>query len=394
MSKATKITKPMTEQEFETHLKLHCCLFDLELFDITPALLQDHPISSSKCFKNSIANGVFDNGRIVSADHLKITVTEIDYKIYSIFYNWSKESISNFRWYEKGPLPKEFRSAILELYRRKTVLKGVKGQEIEYMISKNMINACFGMAVTDPVRDNYDYIDDTYQENKGDVPSSLEIYNSKKNRFLFYPWGVWVTAYTRRNLFAAIIEAGEDYVYADTDSVKILNGEKHKAFFDQVNSRIIKRIQKVAEESCHDVGAYMPKNKNGKVCPIGLWDYEGTYTRFKTLGAKRYLVDHNGNFTLTVAGTNKEKSCDYLVSTGDPYGNFKDGLKIPPEATGKSLLTYIDDETSGVIVDCNGVPYEYHELSSIHMEDAEYTIGIEKYQEFIDYMLEVEDFGY
>ena len=46
---------------------------------------------------------------------------------------------------------------------------------------------------------------------------------------------------------------------------------------------------------------------------MGVWDFEGTYTRFKTLGAKRYLVEHDGKLQLTVAGLSKQNGIAYMI---------------------------------------------------------------------------------
>ena len=43
-----------------------------------------------------------------------------------------------------------------------------------------------------------------------------------------------------------------------------------------------------------------PKTVKGEIKPLGVWDFEGYYTRFKTLGAKRYLVEEDDNLYLTV----------------------------------------------------------------------------------------------
>ena len=67
-------------------------------------------------------------------------------------------------------------------------------------------------------------------------------------------------------------------------------------------------------------------------------------------------------YMITLAGSNKKKTMEYLVGTGDPFGNFTDGLSIPPENSGRLILSYIDNETVGTVVDLFGVPYEYHEL--------------------------------
>lgn len=387
MSRARLVDQIANEDELNKLLENYCCLFDIELTMVAPKLHQDHPISSSKCWE--LEDEILDNGRVVFAHRLKMTITEQDYYIYKQFYTWESMSVGNFRVYEKGYLPKEFTDAILGLYKSKTELKGVDGMELEYMIAKNMLNAAYGMCVTDPVRLEYDYFDDEFIAIEGDVDSAIEAYNEDIKRFLFYPWGVWVTAYCRANLFSAIIACGNDYVYADTDSVKILNPEKHLEYFEKFNEEIVEKIARVSEFRHQDPEEYSPVNQKGRVCTIGFWDNEGTYDEFKTLGAKRYLVRTGEKYKLTVAGTNKAKSCDYLVSTGNPFDAFDNKLKIPREHTGKNLLTYFDTECSGWVVDYLGTPYEYHELSFIHMESAEYSLSLS--DSFIKYLKGVVD---
>ena len=79
------------------------------------------------------------------------------------------------------------------------------------------------------------------------------------------------------------------------------------------------------------------------------------------------------------------------MSTGKPFEIFDNKLRIPPEATGKLLLKYIDYPTEGWIVDKDGEPYYYSELSSIHMENAEYNLSLA--DEFVKYLEGVIDFG-
>lgn len=388
MSRSTLVNEIITEElTLMPYLEDYCCLFDIELTMVEPKLHQDHPISSSKCYE--LEGGIEDNGRIVFAKRLKTTITELDYFTYRQFYNWQDMAITNLRIYHKGYLPKDFVNAILGLYKPKTELKGVEGQELEYMISKNMLNAAYGMSVTDPVRLEYDYFDDAFHELPKDTDSAIERYNTDIKRFLFYPWGVWVTAYCRSTLFSAIIACGDDYVYADTDSVKILHPERHENYFAEYNESINKAIADAAEFRLHTHDDYSPKDRKGKEHTIGFWDNEGVYDRFKTLGAKRYLVQLGDSYKLTVAGTNKVKSCDYLVSTGDPFGNFDHDLTIPAENTGKNLLTYIDTRCAGYITDYMGVRYSYDELSFIHMEGTEYHLSLSA--QFIEYLKGVVD---
>ena len=122
-------------------------------------------------------------------------------------------------------------------------MKDVEGEEVNYMISKNMINASYGMAVTDPIRDELMYSDNTFYTIPKNIAEGIDKYNTNIRRFLFYPWGVWVTAYARANLFSGIIEMGDDYIYSDTDSIKSMNTERHEDYFNSYNAQILDKIE-------------------------------------------------------------------------------------------------------------------------------------------------------
>lgn len=368
---------PLTLEEVETWFDTHCCLMHIKIETLVPKLVQDFPISSSKCLK--IEGETVDNGRVVSARYLEIICTELDLDTYKTFYDWNELVVTEMITYEKGFLPKVFVEAILDLYVPKTKLKGIAEKALEYMISKNMLNAAYGMSVTNPLRDIFTY--DAWGEppTKPDIEEAIKTYNDDIKRFLFFPWGVWVTAYARHNLFEAIIALGNDYVYADTDSVKFINYEQHEQFFTDYNDRIIEKIEFVAEKRNIPVEKFMPKNDvKNKTYPIGQWSFEGVYDKFKTLGAKRYFVLVDGKYELTVAGANKAMACKYLTlkRNKDPFDMFSDGLCVPTEYSGRNILTYIDCETEGVVYDYLGEPLEYHEYTSIHMEASEYNMSM------------------
>ena len=292
--------------------------------------------------------------------------------------------------------------AVLDLYEKKTTLKNVEEQIIEYQQSKENLNGCYGMTVTDICRDEIVYIEYFEDENKEawqsetpDYEKLIDKYNKDKKRFLYYPWGLFVTAINRSILWNAIIECGEDYRYSDTDSVKFTNLEKHKAYFDNYNKKLLIRLKKVMDLLNIPFEKCTPKTIKGNVKPIGIFEYEGTYKRFKYLGAKRYMFEKwnekkkQYEINLTVSGINKFVCVPYLQKK---YGNntnifnaFDDGLIIPKGQTGKQIHTYIDYETKGIIRDYLGNDYEYHELSGINMEDTEYSLSMS--EEFLRYLL-------
>ena len=394
MGKAEYISNGINESELMELMITRCCLFDIEIWGLMPKLFNEHPISRYKC--PVCENAIVDNGRIVMAEHIITTITEQDFFVYTEFYTWDRIEIKNLRTYQKNYLPKNFVQSILNLYEKKTVLKDVEGEEINYMISKNMINASYGMAVTDPIRDELMYSDNTFYTIPKNIAEGIDRYNNNIRRFLFYPWGVWVTAYARANLFSGIIEMGDDYVYSDTDSIKSINTEKHENYFNSYNAQILDKIELASQYHNLDKSLFAPYTKKGKQKIIGVWDDEGVYDKFKTLGAKRYLTmkgveSTEPEYMITLAGSNKKKTMEYLVGTGDPFGNFKDGLSIPPENSGRLILTYIDNETLGTVSDIFGVPYDYHELSSIHMEKSEYNLSMS--EEFVRYLEGLRDFG-
>jgi hypothetical protein len=388
---------PNSKEDFEKQLNIYCCLFDIEFYGLESKTIIEHPLSFSKCMK--VTGYTLDNGRIAQAEYCSTTITEQDYFILKKFYSWKDSNVANFRRYMKNYLPKDFVMAILQLYIDKTQLKGIDGKEVEYMLSKNNLNACFGMTVTDIVREVISYVDDNYDVKSPELDEAIQHYNDSKNRFLFYPWGVWVTAYARRNLFLAIYECGEDYIYSDTDSVKIVNEEKHIKFFESYNEEVKAKLKKSAEYWGIDPFMFAPKNKKGEEKQLGVWDDEGVYKRFKTLGAKRYIVEKPNvievdgkkyDISITVSGVNKNRAVPFLVENyKDPFRAFTEGLIIPEEYTGKNTLTYIDYETRGTVKDYLGIEGEFHELSSIHMCGCEYNMSITS--AYLDFIMKIQE---
>lgn len=381
-----------SKEEFQKYINLYCCLFDVEFTNLTPKFINENYISLSRCYQHEKA--VVNNGRVVSADKIVTTITDVDYTVIEKTYDWDSMTIYNFRVYNRGYLPTNFVKSILKLYSDKTTLKGVEGKEVEYLVSKGMLNSCYGMTVTDIVRDEIIYSDE-WDTEKADVESDIEHYNKSRNRFLFYPWGVWVTAYARRNLWGGIIAFGDDYIYSDTDSIKCLNIEKHFDYINEYNNTVKRKLQVAANYHKIDFELFQPKTIKGIKKLIGVWDWETEkekYTRFKTLGAKRYMIEQGGKINITVAGVNKKTAVPYLVKT---YGNkifdaFTNDLTIPKEYTGKMTHTYIDERRTGTITDYLGNTNTYDEYSGVHLENAEYSLSLS--QAYIDFLKGYENY--
>ena len=308
--------------------------------------------------------------------------------------------------------------AILNLFGNKTSLKGIDERYTEYMVSKNMINAAYGMTVTSIIRDIYEYTDGDWNSEEADKEEELKDYNKNYNRFLFYPWGVWVTAHARHNLWDAILEFGPDYVYADTDSIKAINAEEHDYFFSLYNLNIYNQLIDMCKFYKISPSLTEPKTVKGVKKRIGVWENEGAYQLFKAIGAKRYMYEKDDELWFTISGVNKHEGVPYLLKTysgaddlsdlidlayseaPDKYeesqkalsqlkelrrsgilkyepifSEFNDGLYFPSGATGKSTLTYIDKSFISNCTDYLGKKHIVMEMSGIHMEPQDYRLS-------------------
>lgn len=401
--------------------KDYCCMFRVAFTNLVHLKSIEHPLSASKCrwkdgkkllsyrpkndYKSDSPEVLVDNGRVITAKYLETTCTEQDFRVYEKFYTWEGCKIFDCWIYPKSYLPTPFIKAILTLYKQKTTLKGVEGEEVNYLLSKEMINSAYGMTVTDIVRENLEYsldaesgchsnYDDPSFDNETYVAQQIERYNNNPYRFLFYAWGVWVTSYARANLFSGIVEADKDYIYSDTDSIKMTNYEKHLPYIDRYNNWILEKLKAACEYHGIDFEEIQPKNIKGESKPLGVWEFEGVYDRFKTLGAKRYMYQKGDKWSLTAAGVNKSSGMEYILKRAqaigcDPFDLFSLNLVVPPEYSGRNTLTYIDNSVEGVIEDYTGQRAHFEELSGIHMESSEYSFN--PVDEFIHYLFTIRE---
>lgn len=390
-------TSKFTEADFAYYMSNYCCLFDIEIYYLEANSLACLPLSASKC--NDLEDEQIFQGRLVYASYLQTTCTELDLETYQTFYNMEAYRITNFRYAKRGRLPRNIILAVLDFFEAKTKLDGVEGCELEYMTSKNMLNSDYGMMVTAIIRAIIYYSSETNKwiPTPPDVAAQIETYNTSYNRFLSYAWGVWVTAHARRRLFTAIEALGDDFVYCDTDSVKYLGD--HFGFFAEYNDNIYNSILQASLDLQIPTSKFMPKSPSGKTKMIGKFEYELTYSRFKTIGPKRYIYEFNTpepkpknpddpdfsdrlKMGLTNGGVNTKKALTYMRlkthNNSETFDMYNNRLVIPSKYSGKLTHTYIDTPRTGVIRDYLGKPNIYSQLSATHLEPQPYSCDIKK----------------
>lgn len=390
--------KVKSQEEFNKYLTDYLCLFEVKFKNIRQKdNVPDSIISYSKCKHSATVGAVLNNGRVESAEELITYVTETDFTMIQKFYDWDCFYIGRMYIYRKGLLPKAIIQVVLDLYKAKTTLKGIDDKIIEYTLKKGMLNSVYGMMVTNIIKPLVlcDSNGNWAGEEVKDINEEITKYNQDKKRFLYYPWGVWVTSYARRNLLNGVLEFGQDdYIYSDTDSIKCLNIEKHIDYIRKYNQDIQNRIARVLKSYDIDPVEASPETIKGEKKPMGVWDIETSahsYSDFKTLGAKRYIYGDDKNINITIAGVSKKTGKDFISKQVDPYDYFSDDMEIPEMYSGKLTHTYIDEERSGYMTDYQGNRCYYDELSAVHLEPAKYCLSImDEYKDYVKYRKEIK----
>ncbi len=331
------------------------CLMRINLFNVR---LRDPMwgapyLAKAKC--RNIKNCENDNGRVLSADYLETTLTDIDFKILLQEYEFDWIEFTDFYHSRYGLLPKQLRETVLEYFRRKTELKGVKGQELYYMKSKNKLNSVYGMSVQSPVKQSIDFIND-FIDRQDDERELLAAANKKA--FMSYAWGVWTTAHARWELEEAINICGDRFVYCDTDSVKYIGNLDFTSF----NAKKKRR----SEEN----GAVATDPK-GVRHYLGVMEHDADYIEFATMGAKKYAYRYpDGKLGITIAGVNKTKGAAELEKAGGLKA-FREGF-VFREAGGTESIYNDDPEIKSIIREGREIPI----TANLYIKESEYTLGI------------------
>ena len=314
-------------------------------------------ISFSKC--RNIRGGHYDNGRVVSADELEITLTDIDFRFILKSYSGSYQILESYSTYYRY-LPKQYINFILDKYETKTKLKNVDGKEIEYALSKNMFNSLYGMTVTNTIRDDVIYDNDAGWSTSplSNFDILIKLQEEKAKGFLSFSYGVWVTAYARRNLLENVLLLDDYVIYCDTDSVKLASGYDEK-IIENYNKSVIEKLKKVSKETDVDFKRFSPKDVKGNEHLLGVFEKEytskeekeHTYKEFKTLGAKKYAYKtFDDKYKITVSGVPKKGA----AALKNNLNNFTDNLIFKYEDTGKNILLYNDFQEPIDVIDYLG----------------------------------------
>lgn len=321
-----------------------------------------------------------DNGRIIEACRVVIKCLWIDWALIREQYTWSNATISSLGVSKLGKLPQGLIDYVKELYIKKTELKGVKGEEGAYRISKSKINSVYGMMVQRVENTDVIFNEDTneleYDPNNSKDPVDA-YYAISQYRAMPYRWGCEVSAYARSHLARLIKLVGVDMVYVDTDSVKFIGD--HTEEIKEFNKFFIERSK--ASGAC-------AKDPKGKMHFMGEYECEGTYDEFKTMGAKKYADVKDGATEITISGVPKIAGAQQLVEFGG-LDAFKPGTVF---TAGKLRPKYNDGDDYGEreVYDCYGNKGKVKVTSNACLLDTSYKLSYGKdYQQTLNSLPEL-----
>ena len=333
-------------------------------------------ISRDKC--RDIEHGTYCNGRILNAEYLETTITDLDMKIIEDRYTWQDMIIFKLWSANYGMLPLQFRNVIQKYYKIKTELKGSQegtDDYLFYMKNKEKLNACYGCTV-ESIKDELRFINGEFVYE--DKPLNELVRKHNRTAYLSYAWGVYITAWSRYALFRGmqvVTNNNQDpfkLVYSDTDSIKYIG----QADFTAYNAEIEKLARKY--------NAYAV-DRHGEVHYIGVFEDEQYQlpNRFKTLGAKKYVLeDKDKKLHITIAGVNKKLGG---VELGQ-LENFQDGFTFIK--AGGNEIVYNDN------INMNYLTLDGKVLcitDNAVIRESTYTLGITaEYQAILDGLVDIK----
>lgn len=327
-------------------------------------------IPLAKCNKYS-ANRCIDNGRIIQADFIEMTLTNIDLDIILKEYKYDDMYIGEIWASQKGKLSKEIRETTLDYFRRKTLLDGDPEKVYEYFKSKNRLNSIYGCMVMkiDQTLVRWDPAKKIYTDDTPAIEEALEKYYKSRNNFLQYQQGIFITAFARMRLREMLWTVGKDCIYCDTDSIKGVGD--HTADFEKKNTE----LKKIALEC----GAYAD-DKQGNRYYLGVWENEtknALYDEFCTLGSKKYVYRQEDKIKSTIAGVSKKAGAEYFKKHG--VGALKKGTVITE--SGHLTAFYNDDKKHTITIDhCT-----FTTGSNVALVNNTYKIGVT--EEYMDLLI-------
>lgn len=353
--------KDFTNEQFVEYLDKYCCLFDCHFDRVEIKQMDDWDCLSKSWILTNPKEAKYiseDNGRILIAENIDLTLNEIDLKLILKHYNCKGMRVRNLYTAFRARLPYQLRNVIFEYFKEKTDLDKYIDTELECLRDnkKSEANAIYGMMLTDIIHEKWNIGKDSKgkrwmkeDNSNADMYYTLHDYfkTQKRCHFTFFAWGNWIVSHSRAYLEKAYeMKCIKRQLYHDTDSLKGIGLN-----MDAINKYNAEIMQKNASNG------YIYKG----ICP-GLLKVDSYYDKFVHYGSKCYITQTDNKTNITIAGCYKgcADQIEDIEKITLPY-TFKN-------ATMTAIHNYDDIHT----IEVDGCKIKT--ASNIYLEQSDFTI--------------------
>jgi len=288
------------------------------------------PISIHNYWQRSVsaANNVASK-RVLTASRIEMTLTDVDFRLFLEFYEYSAIKFVSIMASEYGDMPPYMIRSIekthrkkLEIQKRNNELKKIRplklSEQLEYIHAKTGVSRIYGILVQDPIRDLY-----TWDPEINDIKKDGEQKNKSQFQPVLYQWGVWVVAWARYEILRLLLRfsgTGKNFndlktLYSDTDSLYFKFAESDIEIVKSYNDMINAKISHVAK-----------KYRLSPEALTGIGTLKITYYKqFKTTGIKQYCYIQDDVFDYRCAGLTRP---DYQYDDNNNQIFNEDGTPV------------------------------------------------------------------
>lgn len=323
--------------------------------------------------------------RIAQSDTIRLTLTDIDFKLLLEHYKIKDSKIKILAVYgtRYGKLPTYILQVLHKLYSSKANAKdtyNAKKQagiatlqdKIQYEDIKSIPARVYGIFTKSPVVVKYKYTADT-QAVSVDDPAYISA-NAKYSSVL-YQWGVWTTAHVRSELLhlrRCILKCGSISYYGDTDSLAFKWTAAAAEVIAAYNQQTAAKVAQVAEalgvdpHDLRDLGSFTVDH----------------FKHFRYTGTKQYcyIVDTDAGLKFEFRAAGLNRSCTYFDEEGgsDPYTKmllFAINSTIPQEYQPRKVILYTPNTEQVRYTDRDGNAIVRELRSNVKIMYDDYTLG-------------------
>ena len=335
---------------------------------------------------------VVDNGRIKAVSGFTAYMSDLDFDVFSATYKYDNIEVLELYKSKAGYLSKALILQTLEYYGYKTSLKLPEDDPnfnpSLYKSSKEFCNSIYGMMALKILsciiefsdENEYLELEEGWNKTQLDVETGTQMLFDAQEKmkpettYGAYQLAIWVSGWARHRLWDFIRHFDERMIYADTDSIKILNfTDEDKKWIDDYNASVASLEARVASELGFDDSLYAPLNPEGKSKRLGIMAREENIIRFRTWGAKRYAMElEDGSFVTTIAGLPKKAGKNKLHSVDE----FENDTVWNTEESLKNTAVYCDHQSNAIMVDDDGIELELTDQYGIALVPTTFDMSI------------------